>query len=226
MGPRAGVRSPCLWLTAAAILVVLLAQAGSGARSSCSPADTASLVADLERDACTHATVRSTVTLASSDDARRVAEALRRSQKLTSIVFSGVRFGDEQLGVIADGLAAPTSRVSSLVFWDNGFGSKGLERLLRALKAPSSAVGTLHISDIRLGDEGAGMLASFLPTAQLTALVLTDTGFGPLGARKLAAALQKNQRLTRLVISGKRTTRLWVVSTCNTCVCVCVCVCV
>ncbi len=198
-------------LTLPVWLLLLLAALPTAlaARAACSAGDVGQLVAELERNACTHATVRPSLALTSAAEAQLVANALRSSSALTSVVFSGGKVSDEHLAILAGALAAPTSKIASLVFWDNGFGSTGLQALLDAL-ASSPAIATLHISDNRLGDAGAAVLAALLPKTRITALVLTDTGFGPVGAKAIAGALAKNRLLSRLVISGS----------CMLCVCV------
>jgi Ran GTPase-activating protein (RanGAP) involved in mRNA processing and transport len=134
--------------------------------------------------------------------AAALGASLGPASSLKYIDLGANEIGAPGAELLANGLARMASGLS-VVMDENPLYDAGAAAFARAVR--SGALDDLSLQDCFVRDEGANALSNALASegCALQALNLGNNGFGPVGGRKLAAALPDSLR--RLIVNGRTT---------------------
>ena len=148
-----------------------------------------------------------------ADDARAIADLLRRNTSLRSLSMGASHIGDDGAIAIASAMGE-NQTLRELGLASNGISVRGACELLRGIASHPSIdnldLGYLPSTKVlgaqanSLGDSGGVEVASMLRQNQrIRRLNLVKTDIGELGRVALAAEIMKHPAITKFVIDGK-----------------------
>ena len=134
-----------------------------------------------------------------------IANLMVHNTTLTVLDLLNCGLLDSGVKILFEGLKSNHS-LKHLYLSANGVTPNGLQHINEYFKAVESALETLFLGCNRIGNEGAKIVADFLPNTKLKRLNLSSSRIGAEGMKYLSDALLDNQCIEMLDIGFMRAT--------------------